>query len=157
MPVLRFLTPLVTLAAVLMHAVLGCCMHHAHAGDPCCGAEPTAAPCHAAHEHGDEAHDHGHSHDGAGHDPPDAAGHQHDDPSQGDPHQHKGCGESECSWLTAPGAACPVLAPVGFWSLSELAPTGGTGGNGLDSWSRTSRETARSGPGDRLRTRVFLL
>ncbi|WP_145359376.1 hypothetical protein [Alienimonas californiensis] len=154
---LRLVTPLVTLAAVLSHAALGCCMHHAHAGDPCCGAEPTSAPCHAAHAHGDEAHDHGHSHHGSDHDPSNDAGHQHDDPSQDDPHQHEGCGESECSWLTASVAACPALAPVGFRPLSDLDLTGGVSGGGLDAWSRSHRDAARSGPGDRLRTRVFLL
>lgn len=55
---LKTVTSLLTAACVFAHAVLGCCVHHAH-GDEACG--DYVAEC---HEH--EAHD-SHSHDGHDH------------------------------------------------------------------------------------------
>lgn len=62
----RRMNTLVTLAtstAVLLHMLLGCCAHHAHAMDVTkCVHQPAVASCHSA------GHDHGEGSDGTAHD-----------------------------------------------------------------------------------------
>ncbi|MFH5805483.1 hypothetical protein [Alienimonas sp. DA493] len=140
----RLVTPLTTLAAVLAHAVLGCCLHHAHADGAPCGAEPAADHVHVGHAHGCGSH--GPADDGQG-------DHGHDEG-----HRHDGgCNESECIWLTAPFVAPPALAAAGFSTILESLRTD-VGAPGFRSApGGTSGVSLRGGPGDRLRTRVFLL
>ncbi|NNJ24977.1 hypothetical protein [Alienimonas chondri] len=135
----RFVTPLATLAAVLTHAVLGCCVHHAHAGEAL-GHGNGVVETHA--HHGDEPHDG--NHDDHGHER-----HGQDDGG--------GCHESDCSWLTAPFTAPPILNAGGFSALLDALRTSDVRADRVAAWDRGDRSGFRSGPGDRLRTRVFLL
>ena len=132
----RVLTPPITLAAVLTHAVLGCCVHHVHAGEAL-GHGSVAVAAHAEH-HGDEEHD-GHH----------APGH--------DSEQDGGCHGSDCSWLTAPYQTLPALPLAGFGASADaaLAIVVGSSDSAGPDW--TGGSGFRDGPGGRLRTRVFLL
>ena len=136
----RVLTPPITLAAVLTHAVLGCCVHHVHAGEAL-GHGSVAVAAHAEC-HGDL---HGHG----PHDERHVPGH--------DSEQDVGCHESDCSWLTAPYQTLPVLPPASFGAAADAALTVVVGSpcSARPSW--TGGSGFRDGPGSRLRTRVFLL
>ena len=150
----RLGTPLVTLAAVLTHAVLGCCVHHVHAGEAC-GHEDVPATVshdHAGHDHAE--HDHaGHSHDAPG------DGGRENAPCGGDgPCDGHDCGEVECSLL----APVKVVAPSPLRAIHSLrfdddvAEFAGANRSGA-SIAALAGLTDSGGPGDRLRTRVFLL
>ena len=143
----RLGTPLVTLAAVLTHAVLGCCAHHAHAGEACGHGEvPAAAHDHAGHDHA------GHSHDAPG------DGGRENAPCGGDgPCDGHDCGEAECSLLAPVEVVAPSpLRAIRCLQFNEDVDFAGT----ICSESRITalaNLTTSGGPGDRLRTRVFLL
>ena len=150
----RLGTPLVTLAAVLTHAVLGCCAHQAHAGDAC---GPGDVPAAAAHDHA--AHDHpGHDHAGHSHGDPGDGG-RDDAPRGGDgPCDGHDCGEAGCSLL----APVKVVAPSPVRAIRPLrcdadaadSAAANQFGAGI---AALARLTDCGGPGHRLRTRVFLL
>ena len=150
----RFGIPLITLAAVLTHAVLGCCAHHAHAGEACGHGDVPAA---AGHDHA--GHDHaGHDHAGHSHDDPGEGGREHA-PGGGDgPCDGHDCGEAECSLL----APIKVVAPSPLRAIRPLRFDDDAANFDGASWSGASIAalaglTDCGGPGDRLRTRVFLL
>ncbi|MDA1163743.1 MAG: hypothetical protein O3B13_11630 [Planctomycetota bacterium] len=123
------LTSILTISAMLLHSILGCCWHHAHAcehgvsvGD--CAVEhdehhsvvPEAA--HDEHEAGDhqncsgvDAHAH-HGHGNVDHDTPLVAnedGHRQDDSSR---HQHDSCPQNceggDCSFTQSPQVKTPA-------------------------------------------------
>lgn len=83
----------VVAAAVLWHAVVGCCAHHAHAVETQTGVAPEAAQAEVHHgtSHGNHHGPAGHRHD---HAPP--ADHDHDEEQS--PHEDD-CGEGNCSSL----------------------------------------------------------
>ena len=140
--------PLVTLAAVLTHAVLGCCAHHAHAGEACGhGAGPAAAARdHAGHDH---------------------AGHSHDNPGDGGREQAPRGGDGPCDGHDCGDADCSLLAPVKIVAPSPLRAIRSPRfeddadfAGAICSGARIAASAGLTDPGglaDRLRTRVFLL
>ena len=77
----RNLLTIVTMTSVVLHALLGCCVHHAHA---CCshghGAEVAMADSNHVHDH---HHGHSHAHHGHSHDHGSDGGHQAGCPQRG--------------------------------------------------------------------------
>jgi hypothetical protein len=112
---MRLLAANLTVAALVAHALLGCCWHHAHVAqaaastDGCGTLKPVV--------HGDHVHSHEHEGDGSS-----DSGHHHDGPAS--------CGETECTYaggvprvqIQSPliGFDVPVIAPANLLVLSRL-------------------------------------
>ena len=103
---LRLLAATLTAAALIAHALLGCCWHHAHPAqaiastDGCGALKPVV--------HGDHVHWHEHEGDGSS-----DSGHHHD----GQP----GCDEAECTY--AGGAPrVQIQSPLIGFDLPVIAP-----------------------------------
>jgi hypothetical protein len=112
---MRLLAANLTAAALVAHALLGCCRHHAHVAqavastDQCGTLKPVVHGDHVHyHEHeGDDSSDSGHHHDG-----------------------HTSCGEAQCTYaggvprvqIQSPlvGLDVPVIAPANSLVLSRL-------------------------------------
>ncbi len=112
------ITSILTTAAVALHAILGCCAHHAHS---CEAQEPVLAVVHRAatdcshgHHHHDESDQSESHHDGLS----GGCNHQHNDDNH-----HDDCDESKCSftsvqrtndveWLLTSSIWCQVLGDV---------------------------------------------
>jgi hypothetical protein len=96
---MRSIVTLATAAAVVLHALLGCCAHHAHAVEAS-EDQPTSRICSHAH------HDHEH-------------GPVSEQPGPTDSDPETPCGDAECAFLLAgklvvDGADCYATLPVGF-------------------------------------------
>ena len=107
---MRPVISLITAAACLLHFGLGCCAHHAHAGDD--------HVCECSVSHGqDEDHCHSHEHD---HDTP-------ADTTPDEPADHHGdCHETHCTFLvTGKTTIAPELlsAPLLFATLDAVVAT----------------------------------
>jgi hypothetical protein len=112
---MRLVATNLTVAALMAHALLGCCWHHAHMAqaaastDECGTLKPVV--------HGDHVHYHDHEGEGAG-----DSGHHHDGQS--------GCGEAECTYaggvprvqIQSPlvGFDVPVIPPAYSLVLGRL-------------------------------------
>ena len=101
-----------TFAAMLLHAVLGCCAHHAHAGDGACASgEAETVERHTACGHG-------HAHHAA---ETDVAETDTGEVPAEEPCRHEECDEESCSYLASSKASVPAAdapAPHG----DALAP-----------------------------------
>lgn len=80
---LKTVTSLLTAACVFVHAVMGCCVHHAHAGEACSG--------HVEEQREHEAHD-ADSHEGHSH-----ASHESESAHHSEPAHGEDCSCDECS------------------------------------------------------------
>lgn len=124
------LTSILTLSAMLLHSILGCCTHHAHA----CEHGHAVEGCVAGHdehegEHVGQSHDgHGHDHHrNHGHDDDD--GHEHDgltvahEDGHGDhesqecPHGPCGfdCEGADCTFTQSSKVKTPMPGDGGLW------------------------------------------
>ena len=156
---LHALTPPVTLAAVLLHAALGCGTHHAHGCDAhaatqgACPPGPDAAHVHAGHDHGHVDHGcaaHGHVDHGCGEEEEDCGGDPYRPPA-GD------CGGADCTFPAPAGgpAVSGVAGPAWVGVRSKTtARVAGSGRSGERDFERRTRPGDSPGP---LRTRAFRL
>ncbi|MEW4527980.1 hypothetical protein [Maioricimonas sp. JC845] len=107
-----------TLLAVTVHAVFGCCWHHGHASECCGGAGTGTATVLAGpgcdHDHDDEpdslAHDcHRHAHPCSEH------GDGSDEPREHEHHDHEPCEESSCSYSLTVAPKIELVGPLVGW------------------------------------------
>jgi len=145
---------ILTMTAVALHAMLGCCVHHAHACDShASGAESTdlvEADAHCSHAH---VHQHQDEEDGepSSLDPANGSGHEHDSAPA------HGCDEADCSFTSAQRSIdvelmltfskwCPALGDVAhadsIQSLLSLHSAAETPPDPL-SWSGPARVTTQ--------------
>ena len=92
---------------LLLHAVFGCCWHHAHLA----GVEEIRW----------EGGWHDHHAAGIGQAAEDACHEPHDHPADAPPHRHGPCDEDACVYLTAASAPVPVLDLSGWAAVVALA------------------------------------
>ncbi|MCC9608931.1 hypothetical protein LOC69_23910 [Blastopirellula sp. JC733] len=87
---MRHLAVILTITAMLWHAIVGCCAHHVHAEDACC--QSTSGKSAVADDH----------HGGCGHHhavaEPDEVANQTPASEESDPHSH--CSELRCVYVT---------------------------------------------------------
>jgi hypothetical protein len=110
-PMIQNITAMLTSTAMLAHALLGCCWHHAHADETNIAGGCSVHVANRAHsnEHGRETQQHHCGADESKRVDPASAGHN---PDADDDHRHSVCDEGPCEFVRS-----SKIKPPLSWSL----------------------------------------